>query len=351
MPVKVGGSYVSEAAYNYAKTQAADRKADSGVVQDLAEKFPNMKFSIGTAPFAGTGTNNVSISPQILKQMEHDPDKRIEYEALIYDIAHTDLAQGRKLKSAGFIIGNDGGLRAWSVSQSDNGISWRQSPLKRGDNQNWWEKMLAPRRKKNVSKLSNKQKAVTVELSTKAQANLAAKGQTASRTFVDTNDLGKYLQANYAIYKQGMANISSRYLAKCLTNKDEQQKLFDNLQAADAALQEKQGEIGFQGMRIRIDENGEMTMESSKSTVAINEEKSRRQIAAAATKGDMKRVLALLRQDLQQVEDGLKRNMCDAEEVKKAKALIEQAEQQMGKLPDRAPTPAEQNRMSINMLI
>ena len=68
MPVKVGGSYVSEAAYSFAKAQATDKKEDSGVMKSLAEKFPNLKFSVGTAPFAGTGTNNVSISPKILKQ-------------------------------------------------------------------------------------------------------------------------------------------------------------------------------------------------------------------------------------------------------------------------------------------
>ena len=83
----------------------------------LAEKFPELKFSVGTPPFSGTGMNNVSISPKILKQMETNPEKWMEYEALIYDIAHTDVESGRaaghKLKSHGFIIEDDGGLRSW----------------------------------------------------------------------------------------------------------------------------------------------------------------------------------------------------------------------------------------------
>ena len=98
MPVKVGGSYVSEAAYSYAKSQMDAENTESNVMKSLSDKFPNMKFSIGTGPFAGTGTNNVSISPKILKQMEKDPEKRMEYESLIYDISNTDLAQGRNLK-------------------------------------------------------------------------------------------------------------------------------------------------------------------------------------------------------------------------------------------------------------
>ena len=115
MPVKIGGSYVSEAAYSFTQAQVKDKEENNGVMKSLAEKFPNLKFSVGTKPFSGTEMNNVSISPKILKQMEQDPEKRMEYEALIYDIAHTDVqsnrAPGHNLKSHGFIIEDDGGLR------------------------------------------------------------------------------------------------------------------------------------------------------------------------------------------------------------------------------------------------
>ena len=49
MPVKVGNSYVSEAAYEYAKSQTDE----SATLKSLSEKFPNLKFSIGTKPFNG----------------------------------------------------------------------------------------------------------------------------------------------------------------------------------------------------------------------------------------------------------------------------------------------------------
>ena len=39
------------------------------------------------------------------------------------------------------------------------------------------------------------------------------------------------------------------------------------------------------------------------------------------------------------------------EEVEKAKKLLEQAKERMGRLPDRDASPAEQNAMTINMLI
>ena len=296
MPVKVGGSYVSEAAYSYAKAQMDEGNVDSSVMKSLSEKFSKLKFSTGTKPFSGTGTNNVSISPKILKQMEKDPEKRLEYEALIYDISNTDLAQGRNPKSAGWIIGDDGGLSAWSVSGQD---TRNQSSVKRTGARNWWRELLQ----------------------------------------------------NYDIVKRGMTKISSKYLRDCVQDEDKLQSLFENLSAADSVLKERQGEIGFQGMKVTIDENGEVTMESSKSTIGFNGEKIRRQMAAAATQGDMKAVLALLEQDIQELEDGLKQNMCDAAEVEKAKELLEEAKQRMASLPNRAPTPAEQSRMSVNLLI
>ena len=123
------------------------------------------------------------------------------------------------------------------------------------------------------------------------------------------------------------------------------------MKAADESYAKRKDEVGFQGMQVTIDENGEVTVESTKSTVSINEDKRRRQIAAAATKGDMQAVLALLEEDLQQVEDGLKQNMCDEAEVAKAKKLLELAKERIGRLPDRAPNPAEQSAMTVNMLI
>jgi len=163
--------------------------------------------------------------------------------------------------------------------------------------------------------------------------------------------LTSYLRDNFKVYSGGMTRISGRFLQKCLTDTDSCDKLFDTLRAADESYASRKDEVGFQGMQVIIDEDGEMTLESSKRTVSINEDKRRRQIAAAATQGDMQAVLAILQQDLQELEDGYKQNACDAAEVEKAKKLIEQAKQQMGRLPDRPPTLSEQSTMTVNMLI
>ncbi|MBE6075012.1 MAG: hypothetical protein E7202_10950 [Selenomonas ruminantium] len=403
MPVKVGSSYVSEAAYSFAKAQVTDKAEDSNVMKSLAGKFPSLKLNVGTVPFSGSGTNNVSISPKILKQMEQDPEKRMEYEALLYDIANTDATSGnmpgRKLKSHGFIIEDDGGLRGWGISEYDDGNRRQQSHLKRSEKKNWWQDMLGKPKAKKKSTLKELAKKVAVQKKAPAtqkkeilddeknplvgwqSAKHHTEGilrQNAERIisipcngnpvlakaywqnskavgkgldFASTDELNKYLQDSFGLVKAGMAKISGKYLQKCLTDEQSRLKLFDNLRAAEDAYNNRKEEVGFQSMQITIDEDGEMTMESSKTTVGINADKWRRQIAAAATRGDMQDVVALLEQDLQQLEEGLRLNQCDAAEVEKAKKLLEQAKERMGRLPDRAATTAEETAMTVNMLI
>ena len=118
MAVKIGNSYVSEAAIAYAQSKT-DEKSEN-VLNDLQKQFKDVSFSIATQPFGGSGTNNISIAPNILRQMANDPEKRMEYEALIYDCANglKENANRPGLKSQGVIIGSDGGLRGWSIGQS-----------------------------------------------------------------------------------------------------------------------------------------------------------------------------------------------------------------------------------------
>lgn len=132
MPVKIGNSYVSEAAAAYAKTQVEESEENSkaksksqtaDLLSSLSKQFKDVKFSVGTQPFNGKGTNNISIAPNILRQMANDPEKRLEYEALIYDCNQVLKTSANRpgLSAQGYIIGSDGGLRMWSISKSDSG--------------------------------------------------------------------------------------------------------------------------------------------------------------------------------------------------------------------------------------
>lgn len=118
MAVKVGNSYVTEAALAYAQGRAEEKSEN--VLADLQKQFKDVNFGVGTKPFSGSGTNNISIAPNILRQMADDPEKKLEYEALIYDCdnALKNSANRPNLKAQGFIIDGKGELSMWSISQT-----------------------------------------------------------------------------------------------------------------------------------------------------------------------------------------------------------------------------------------
>ena len=168
--------------------------------------------------------------------------------------------------------------------------------------------------------------------------------------FDSVNDLNKYLRENFNIVKNGQAKISSKYLRDSLNDSDKQKKLFENLQAVDNALKSHEGEIGFQGMTISINEDGDMTMTSSKATVTFNESKRARQLAAAKSVSDIRKLLEILKTDLEDCENGLQNNMCDEAEVKKVKKMIERAQSRMNEL-SATESDENQNNLSIDVLI
>lgn len=305
MAVRIGKSFVSEAAISFAKNFADDD--EKNILKNLREKFPNLKISVGTTPFSGSGTNNLSISPKILKEMQNNPDKKIEYEALIYDIASQNNSR-QGLKSHGFVITDEGGLRGWGISENFKKVS----ALDRKNKNSWFENLLP----KKISK----------------------------KNFSNTNELVKHLQKNYSVVKNGAASISKNFLKSCLNDEEKQKKLFEKLDAADEIYKNAEKN---ENVRVKIDSEGNLTVESSKTTVTFNESKRARQLSAAQTVEDVQSLLNLLQIDLQQCEDGLKKNFCDEEEVKKVKAMIERAEK---KLNDVKKNPPQKN-FSVDVLI
>ena len=161
MAVKVGNSWVSEAAYNYAKSKVnentcSEDKKENSMLDKLSEKYPDIQFNTSTKPFSGTGKNNISIAPNILKEMENDPDKRMEYEALIYDCNQViknmpDKTQnGATIKSFGFIIHADGSLSGWSVSESGGDTNRNRYSLDKNKKDSWYDKILEKKKQKKI---------------------------------------------------------------------------------------------------------------------------------------------------------------------------------------------------------
>ena len=160
MPVRIGNSYVSEAAARFvqkAKSEDAGKgKKKSDTLGELSEKFPGLNFSVGTKPFQGSGMGNVSIAPNILREMENDPAKREEYEALLYDVQQvTSEIQTKRgdttLKAHGWIIDKDGGLSSWSIGVSEGGDRKPEAAgVKRTEKKAWWQSLLDEIKKKHA---------------------------------------------------------------------------------------------------------------------------------------------------------------------------------------------------------
>lgn len=156
MAVKVGNSWVSEAALAYAKG-----KVDSGAeatLQDLTDRYPGVNFTTNTQAFSQSGTNNIQIAPNILAQMKNDPDKRMEYEALIYDCAQliydgkmSQASKGFHVKAAGTIINADGSLSGWAITESDDGRQVKnKTKLDKKKKETWADKILEKQKEKRA---------------------------------------------------------------------------------------------------------------------------------------------------------------------------------------------------------
>lgn len=180
MAVKVGNSWVSEAAYAYARSKVsentcAEDKTENSMLNQLSEKYPDINFNTSTKPFSGDGKNNISIAPNILKQMENDPDKRLEYEALIYDCNQViknmpDKTQnGATIKSFGFIIHADGSLSGWSVSESGGDTSRSRYALDKNKKDSWLDKILEKKKQKKAEEKKLQEKKVEEKLQIKTE--------------------------------------------------------------------------------------------------------------------------------------------------------------------------------------
>ena len=175
------------------------------------------------------------------------------------------------------------------------------------------------------------------------------------KSFNSTKELADYLYQEYNTVKKGMVKISGSYLRACLTDEDKRQELFDNLKNADDM--DKNGEEnikGYQGMKITIDEKGRMETETYGGSIAFNEGKRARQLAAAKNASQVQMVMTLLNKDLSDCQYGVRNGMCDENEVQKVKAMIQQAQKKMSEVNGNQSSEDEKrgvDEFSINMLI
>lgn len=184
MAVKVGNSWVSETALTYAKA-----KADSGAsvtLKGLSDRYPNINFSTNTQPFSQKGTNNIQIAPSILAQMQNNPEKRLEYEALIYDCAQLSYSgqinSNGHIKAAGTIINADGSVSGWSISQDDVGNEVKhKTKLDKTQKDTWADKLL----EKQKEKRAQEKRADNLSISSAGQESYKQLSSVSYQNYVD----------------------------------------------------------------------------------------------------------------------------------------------------------------------
>lgn len=251
MAVKVGNSWVSETAYAYAKSKVTEGDSGSSMLNQLAEKFPDSNFSMNTAPFQGKGTNNIAIAPNILKQMEEDPEKRIEYEALIYDCnsLSKSLSNQDGLIAHGFIINSDGTLGAWSISKSGSSTQRNQYQLNRTEKGNWLKQILEKTQSSKAKKKTT-EKAVQKETVTSTRKTAADELSYLSKKYSNYS----LVAANYSKGMQYGSNsttnvaISPQFLAKMASDPEleaEYEGYLSDMQKLDEEFAAQQAKIGW----------------------------------------------------------------------------------------------------------
>ena len=93
-----------------------------------------------------------------------------------------------------------------------------------------------------------------------------------------------------------------------------------------AAEQEKAAEPA-------AEENEEEVSESQGGSVAVNEHKRARQIAAAKCQDDVRQLIALLQKDMADCKAGLEKGWCDEAEIAKVQALLNSAQARLSQVP------------------
>ena len=292
MPVKVGNSYVSEVAYSYAKSKVeaenesvgTEKKSSKGmsVLSDLQSQYKNLNFSTNTAPFSGKGTNNLAIAPNILREMEENPEKRLEYEALIYDCNEVLSRPTRDgIKAQGMIIEKDGSLSMWSIGVSNDNTKSksqmlldRTKPLKAQINSKKKKKTV-----QDVYKEFQEKKAGKVKISEKRKTDnekaVSDKGPVESRTNDYLNKIQNmipYMKVqngnSLSLKRDGQVNtltINPKLIEKMQNDPEKEKEYMQRLKDIEAAtkwVDAYERGIGMQAetRHVYVDEDGNMSV-------------------------------------------------------------------------------------------
>ena len=101
----------------------------------------------------------------------------------------------------------------------------------------------------------------------------------------------------------------------------------------------------------KAEDTSDKESETVSRSIGVNVGKTARKIAAAKTTSQLRAVIAEIKNDMQEVKEGIKNGWCDESEMEKVNSLMAQAQNRMGQVEDREATPEEENMFALASLM
>lgn len=167
MGIMVDGVHVGAASYAKAKTnvEASAANDTNELLAELKQNLGGLNIVIantGNRPNTSGGLNNVSIAPNILRKMADDPEERLKYESLLYDVQ--DLVKNdtgylqvnghnTQITHREYFIDSDGELGVWTSGKTvdSNSGSIGKTMLPKDDKESWLSRLMESLEKKRVA--------------------------------------------------------------------------------------------------------------------------------------------------------------------------------------------------------
>jgi len=101
----------------------------------------------------------------------------------------------------------------------------------------------------------------------------------------------------------------------------------------------------------KAEDTSDKESETVSRSIGVNVGKTARKIAAAKTTSQLRAVIAEIKNDMQEVKEGIKNGWCDEAEMEKVNSLMAQAQNRMGQVEDREATPEEESMFALASLM
>ena len=276
---------------SYEKTISASVSAGLDFIQGLEKKHSGTKFFVGTVSYGQTYGNssdiNFVVNPKFLDKLGTDEAARKQFEEDVKFL--NDFS--RRFREQQLSNGREIISQGWFCDEDGNWGGWA------------------------ISKPIN-QSSVLQDMTDYAEKIRQEKLEERKRA---EQELAEYFGDRFK-------GISIKWI--------EEDEKYEEIEEAEAT-----------------EDTSENESETVSTSIGVNVGKTARKIAAAKTKEQLRTVINEIKNDMQEVKDGLEKGWCDEAELDKVKYLMSLAQNRMGQVEDREATPEEENLFAMASLM